>query len=220
MLAPPSGPSNVARSKPFALLPHSVPRRLTDPIVSVLARIGVSPNHLTLLGFAGNVGAAVLAARGEFLAAGLVMLVFSAVDLLDGALARATGRSSAFGAVFDSTLDRLSEAAVLSGLAFYYVQRGSEEEVVLCFAALTGSILVSYVRARAQFFGLDLSDGLFTRAERVLLLSGGLIINQVRIALWILAIMAGVTAMQRLFVVWDRFRRDPPPIEGRQIERR
>lgn len=209
----------MARSKPFALLPHSVPRRFTDPFVSVLVRLGVSPNHLTVLGFAGNLAAAVLAARGEFLAAGLVGLLFSAVDLLDGALARATGRASAFGAVFDSTLDRLSEAAVLAGIAFFYVQRGSAEEVILCFAALTGSILVSYVRARAQFFGLDLADGLFTRAERVLVLNGGLIISQVRIALWILAVMANLTAVQRLFVVWQSFRRDPPPIEGRQIDR-
>jgi CDP-diacylglycerol--glycerol-3-phosphate 3-phosphatidyltransferase len=147
------------------------------------------------------------------------MLIFSALDLLDGALARGTGRATAFGAVFDSTLDRLSEAAVLAGLAFYYVQSGSREEVVLCFAALTGSILVSYVRARAQFYGLDLTDGLFTRPERVLVLGGGLIISQVRIALWILAVMANATALQRLYVVWDRFRRDPPPPEGRPIHR-
>ena len=209
----------MARTRPFALLPHSVPRRITDPIVSVLARLGFSPNHLTTIGFAGNIGAAVLAAHGNFLAAGIVALAFSAVDLLDGALARATGRASAFGAVFDSTLDRLSEAAVLAGIAFYYVQRGSEEEVILCFAALTGSILVSYVRARAQFFGLDLTDGLFTRAERVLLLNGGLIISQVRIALWVLAVMANLTALQRLFAVWDRFRRDPPPPDGKQMGR-
>jgi CDP-diacylglycerol--glycerol-3-phosphate 3-phosphatidyltransferase len=210
----------MARSKPFALLPHKVPARFTDPFVSVLGRLGVSPNHLTLAGFAGNLAAAVLAARGEFLLAGILVLVFSAIDLLDGALARGTGRASAFGAVFDSTLDRLSEAAVLGGLAYYYVQQGSELEVVLCFAALTASIMVSYVRARAQFYGLDLTDGLFTRAERVLVLGGGLIINQVLIALWVLAVMAGVTALQRLFVVWRRFKSDPPPVEGRTIERR
>ena len=210
----------MARIKPFTLLPHAVPRRITDPIVAVLARAGVSPNHLTLLGFAGNLGAAVLAARGEFLAAGIVALVFSAIDLLDGALARGTGRATAFGAVLDSTFDRLSEAAVLAGVAFFYVQSGSREEVILCFAALAGSILVSYIRARAQFFGLDLTDGWFTRPERVLVLGGGLIISQVRIALWVLAVMANATALQRLYVVWDRFRRDPPPPEGRQIGRR
>jgi CDP-diacylglycerol--glycerol-3-phosphate 3-phosphatidyltransferase len=197
----------MARSRSFTLLPHSVPRRITDPIVTVLARAGVSPNHLTLAGFAGNMGAAVLAARGEFLIAGIVMLAASALDLLDGALARATQQASAFGAVFDSVLDRLSEAAVLGGLAFYYAERGEREEMALCFAALAGSLMVSYVRARAQASGLELRDGLFTRAERVLLLGGALIINQVRIALWILAIMANFTALQRIYVVWQRLGR-------------
>jgi len=195
----------MAWPRSFTLLPHSVPKRITDPIVSAVARTGATPNHVTALGFLGNVGAGVLAARGEFLAAGLVMLGASALDLLDGALARATGRATIFGAVFDSALDRLSEAAVLGGLAFYYAQRGDQLEVILSFAALTGSILVSYVRARAQTYGFDLRGGLFTRAERVLLLSGGLIIDQVRIALWILAILANATAVQRLYAVWRRF---------------
>jgi phosphatidylglycerophosphate synthase len=91
----------MARPRSFTIVPHAVPRRVTDPIVAVLARVGVQPNHLTLLGFLGNVGAAVLAARGEFLLAGVAVLVASALDLLDGALARATGKASAFGAVFD-----------------------------------------------------------------------------------------------------------------------
>ncbi len=191
----------------FTLLPHTVPRRITDPIVGVLARTGVSPNQLTVLGFLGNVGAGVLAARGEFLPAGLVMLAFASLDLLDGALARATGRASAFGAVLDATLDRLSEAAVLGGLLFYYASRGDREEVVLCFAAITGSIVVSYVRAQALANGLDLRDGLFTRAERVLLLGGGLIISQIlRIILWILAIMSYATVLQRLYVAWGGLR--------------
>ena len=210
----------MARPKSFTLLPHSVPRRVTDPVVGVLARLGVSPNHLTVLGFLGNVGAAALAARGEFLPAGLVMLVASALDLLDGALARATGRASSFGAVFDATLDRLSEAAVLGGLAFYYAGRGEREEIVLCFAALAGSLLVSYVRAHALARGLELREGLFTRPERVLLLGGGLIISQVRIALWILAVLANATAIQRLYVAWDGFRRQgtAPPETKREDE--
>lgn len=208
----------MARPKSFTLLPHAVPRRLTDPVVTLLARAGVAPNHLTVLGLLGNLGAAVLAARGQFLAAGLVTLVASALDLLDGALARATGRASAFGAVLDSVFDRLSEAAVLGGLAFYFAQRGEREETILCFAALAGSLLVSYVRARAQSFGLELREGWFTRAERVLVLAVGLIIDQVRIALWILAVMANATALQRLFVVWERFRRQPPPPEGLRRE--
>jgi CDP-diacylglycerol--glycerol-3-phosphate 3-phosphatidyltransferase len=204
----------MARPKSFTLLPHGVPRRLTDPIVLFMARLGISPNHLTLLGFGGNVGAGALAARGQFIAAGALSLVASGLDLLDGALARATGRATAFGAVLDSTLDRLSEAAVLGGLAFYFAQRNDREEVMLCFIAMVGSVLVSYVRARAENFGLDLREGLFTRPERVLVLGLGLIIDQTRIALWVLAVAAGLTALQRLYVVWDKFRRDPPPIEG------
>ncbi len=196
------------RLRSLTLLPRRVPRQIIDPIVAVIARTGVSPNHLTVLGFLGNVGAAVLAARGEFLAAGLVVLAASALDLLDGALARATGRASAFGAVLDSVLDRLSEAAVLGGLTFYFAGRGQREEIVLCFAALAGSIMVSYVKARAEAHGIELREGVFTRAERVLLLGGGLIISQVRIALWILAIMANVTALQRLYLVWTRLRDD------------
>jgi len=197
----------MTRLRSITLLPRSVPRRITDPIVGVLARAGATPNQLSLLGFAGNVGAAVLAARGQFLAAGLVMIAASALDLLDGALARATGRASAFGAVFDATLDRLSEAAVLGGLAFYFAERGETERVMLAFAALAGSVAVSYVRAQAKANGLDLREGLFTRAERVLLLGGGLIIDQVRIALWVLAVMSNGTALQRLYAVWDRLGR-------------
>lgn len=192
------------RLRSFTLLPHSVPRRFTDPLVGPIARVGLTPNHLTLAGFGGNLGAAVLAARGDFLAAGLVMLAASAIDLLDGALARATGKATAFGAVLDSVLDRLSEAAVLGGLVFYFASRGEREEVVLAFAALAGSIVVSYVKARAENHGIEMREGLFTRAERVLLLSGGLIISQVRIALWILAVMANLTAMQRLYIAWRR----------------
>ncbi len=206
----------MARPRSFTLLPHSVPRRVTDPIVAAIARLGISPNHLTALGFAGNLGAAALAARGQFLAAGLVMLVASALDLLDGALARATGRVSSFGAVFDATLDRMSEAAVLGGLTFYYAGRGDREEVVLCFAALAGSVLVSYIRAHALARGLDLRDGLFTRAERVLVLGGGLIIDQVRIALWILAVLANATAVQRLFGAWAGFRRQGATAETKR----
>lgn len=209
----------MGRPRSFTLLPHSVPRWLTDPIVGVIARTGATPNHISVLGFVGNLGAAALAARGDFLPAGLVMLAASALDLLDGALARATGRVSRFGAVFDAALDRLSEAAVLAGLAFYFAQRNDREEVMLCFAALAGSVLVSYVRAHAMARGLDVREGLFTRAERVILLGGGLIISQVRIALWILAVLAIATALQRLYVAWDGFRREGEPTPPGQTPR-
>src|SRR3972149_9140495 len=99
-----------------ALLPRSAPRWLTGPVVDILARLGVTPNMLTAVGVLGNIGAAVLAARGDFLPAGIVVLAASSLDLFDGALARASGRVTDLGSVFDSVMDRGSEAAVLVGL--------------------------------------------------------------------------------------------------------
>ena len=196
----------------FSLLPRSIPRRVTDPIVNPLAKLGVRPNHLTILGGLGNVGAAVLAGRGDFLAAGLVVLAASSLDLLDGALARATGRATDFGSVFDAVMDRVSEAAVLFGILFYFSDRGGRTEELLVFAAVVGSVLVSYVRARAEIIGLKLREGFFTRAERVLLLSVGLMIDQVTPMLWILAVLSWATALQRLFLVWrqTRHRQEQP----------
>ncbi len=162
---------------------------------------------LTLAGVLGNGGAAALAARGDFLPAGIVMLAASSLDMLDGALARATGKATRFGSVFDAVMDRLSEAAVLFGLLFYFSDRGGREEEMLIFAAVVASFLVSYTRARAEIVDIPLREGMFGRAERVILLGIGLIVDQVTAALWILAVAAGVTAVQRLALVWLRTRR-------------
>ncbi len=190
-----------------SLLPKSVPRRITDPIVNPLARLGVTPNHLTAAGVLGNGAAAALAARGDFLPAGIVMLAASSLDLLDGALARATGKVTRFGSVFDAVMDRVSEAAVLFGLLYYFSDRGGREEELLIFAAVVASFLVSYTRARAEVVDIPMREGLFGRAERVLLLGLGLIIDQVTVVLWILAVAAGATAVQRLVLAWLRARR-------------
>ncbi len=195
----------------FSLVPHKVSTKVTDPIVSPLAALGVTPNMISAAGFAGNVAAGCLAAGGQFLAAGIVMLVFSGLDLLDGALARKTGTVTKFGAVFDSVLDRLSEAAVLAGLLFHYAETGGHTQaIVLCYAAIVGSIMVSYARARAEGIGLTLREGLFTRAERVLLLGGALIIGHGVLlwALWVLAVLSHFTAVQRVFTVWRRLSAD------------
>jgi CDP-diacylglycerol--glycerol-3-phosphate 3-phosphatidyltransferase len=194
----------------FSLLPHSVPRRITDPIVFLLAKAHVTPNALTLLGVLGSAGAAVLLARGQFLAGGIVVLAAGALDVLDGALARATGQVTRFGAVFDSVMDRVSEAAVLFGLLYYYADRDAREESLLIFAALAGSMLVSYIRARGEILGIPIREGLFTRAERVIIIGVGSMIDQVRIALWILAVLANLTALQRLYLVWRKTRQGEP----------
>ncbi len=191
------------------LLPRSAPRWLTDPIVGALAGVGITPNMLTLAGVLGSAGAAFLAARGDFLPAGIVMLAAGSLDMLDGALARATGKATRFGSVFDAVMDRVSEAAVLFGLLYYFSERGGREEELLIFAAVAASFLVSYTRARAEIVDIPLREGLFGRAERVLLLGVGLIIGEatetaVTVALWFLAIAAGATAIQRLALVWLR----------------
>ncbi len=188
----------------FTLVPHTLPRRLTEPLGRSLARTGVTPNMITAAGLLGALVAAVLIARGQFLAGGIVMLAAAALDLFDGMVARASGQVTVFGGVFDSTCDRLSEAAVLGGLVFRLSSEGKREEVVLAFAAVVGSLLVSYLRARAEAAGMELREGLFTRAERVLVLGVGLIFGWVRLALWIMAVLANLTAAQRLWLVRRR----------------
>jgi CDP-diacylglycerol--glycerol-3-phosphate 3-phosphatidyltransferase len=185
----------------FTLLPHNLPKGVTEPLGRTIARTGITPNMITIAGLVGAIGAAVLVARGQFLAGGIVMLVAAALDLFDGMVARASGQVTLFGGIFDSLFDRLSEAAVLGGLLFRLVSQGKREEVMLTFAAMVGSILVSYLRARAEAAGLQLREGLFTRPERVIVLGVGLIFSIVRIALWVLAVAANLTVLQRLWVV-------------------
>jgi len=193
------------------LLPRSAPRWFTDPIVDLLARAGVTPNMLTAAGLVGNLGAAVWAAYGEFFPAGLIVLAASSLDMLDGALARATGQATDFGSVFDAVMDRVSEAAVLFGLLVYFSDRGGRTEELLIFVAVVASILVSYVRARAELIGLEMKEGLFSRAPRVALISAGLILDavwddSVTAMLWALAVFASATAVQRLGLVWIKTR--------------
>ena len=187
------------------LVPRSAPRWFTDPIVDLLARAGVTPNMLTVVGVAGNILAAVLAGSGEFLAAGILVLASSSLDTLDGALARATGKATDFGSVFDAVMDRVSEAAVLFGLLAYFGGIGRTE---------VASLLVSYIRARAEIVGVELRQGLFSRAPRVLVLAAGLILepywdvweSSVHIMLWVLALVSTFTAAQRLVLVWMKTR--------------
>src|SRR5215208_2959809 len=138
---------------PRTILPHAVPTNIAEPIARAVARTGITPNAVTALGLAGNLAAAWLAVDGRWLAAGLVMLAGSGLALLDGAIARATGKATRFGAIFDAVLDRYSEAAVLFGLLLYFEDRDAIWQVGLIYVALAGSALVSLVRARAEIDG-------------------------------------------------------------------
>ena len=189
------------------LLPLRVPALILDPIVRVLIALHVTPNVITVVGFLGAVAGAALIASGELLIGGVVVVIAGALDLFDGALARATGRAGPVGALLDSTLDRCSEAVVLFGVLLYQLDRGNSEEAALVFVALTGSFLVSYVRTRAGELGSDITAGLATRPERVVLLALGLMTGWLRVTLWILAIATVLTALQRLVIAIGALRR-------------
>ena len=187
-------------------MPRALPSQVTGPVVAVLARLGVTPNMLTTAQLFGGIGAAVLIAEGELVWGGVAILAAAALDAFDGTLARTTGRVTRFGGVFDSTVDRLFEAVVFGGLLWYYLELGQRDESMLVFVAAVGSLSVSYVRARAEVERIQLYDGLFTRAVRVIVLATGLLVGEVLIVLWILAVMTVLTTLQRLFVTYQRLR--------------
>jgi CDP-diacylglycerol--glycerol-3-phosphate 3-phosphatidyltransferase len=179
--------------------------RITNPIVRILSKSGITPNALTLINLALNIVAAYVIATGHFLLGGVLVLASGLFDLLDGALARFTKQTTKFGAVLDSTVDRISEAATLCGLLIWYVpQEGASLKIVLVFVVLIGSFLVSYIRARAEGLGWQCQVGLFTRAERVIVLAIGLLINQIFIALCILMVFVFITIVQRLVYLWKQ----------------
>lgn len=172
--------------------------RITNPFMGILSRIGITPNALTLIGLAVSIVAAYVIATGHFFIGGLIVLVSGLFDLLDGALARFNKQATKFGAILDSIVDRISEAAIFCGLLFYFISKGSNLEIILIFLVIVGSFLVSYVRARAEGLDLECQVGWFTRAERIVVLTIGLLLNQILIILWILAVFVYVTVFQRL----------------------
>jgi CDP-diacylglycerol--glycerol-3-phosphate 3-phosphatidyltransferase len=184
---------------------HNLAYRITNPIVRILSKSGITPNALTLTNLALNIVAAYVIATGHFLLGGILVLVSGLFDLLDGALARFTKQATKFGAILDSTVDRISEAATLCGLLIWYVpHEGAILKIVLIFVVLIGSFLVSYIRARAEGLGWQCQVGLFTRAERVIVLAIGLLINQIFIALCVLAVFVFITVVQRLVYLWKQ----------------
>jgi len=186
----------------------TVSYHLTQPSLRFLARTGITPSAITWLGFLVTLGAAALIVTGHLFAAGFVVLAAGFFDMLDGALARHINQVTRFGAVLDSTLDRLSEAVLLTSILAVYAREQSLALVLLVCAALVGSLLVSYIRARAEGLGLECQAGLFTRPERVVVLALGLLLSQMAsaliIALAIIVVLSFFTVAQRLVYVWQQ----------------
>jgi CDP-diacylglycerol--glycerol-3-phosphate 3-phosphatidyltransferase len=174
------------------------------PIAAFLNRLGVLPNTLTLIGLAGTIGCAVLIALGHMTWAGILLLVMGPVDAMDGALARLRNEASHWGAFVDSVTDRYSELFLFLGFLIHYLFSFNPTGILLAYLAAAGSVLVSYVKARADASKLDANVGVLTRVERYIVLIPGLIFNLPYIALVIIAILANFTALQRIF----RVRRD------------
>lgn len=180
--------------------------KITSPVVNLLAKTPLSPSMVTCLGFAITLAAAVLVGGGNLIAAGVLVLVAGLFDMLDGALARRTDRVTPFGAVLDSTLDRLSEAALLIGVIVYFSDTEGALALALVGATLALSLVVSYLRAKTEAMGLEGRAGLFTRPERVIVLTLGLFLNQLVIALAIIAFFSLITVIQRLDNAWRQLK--------------
>lgn len=202
--APPISRLNKAR--------NTAAYQLTRPAVWLLARTSVTPNAITWFGFALFVIAATLVVTENLLAAGLMVLFAGLFDMLDGALARRTNRVTRFGAILDSTLDRATEALLLLGILILFAREQSMMGMVLTGIALPGSLMVSYIRARAEAAGLECKVGLGTRGERIIILALGLLLNRVNYALitalGIITLLSLFTIVQRMIFVWQQTKND------------
>ena len=172
-----------------------------DPIATVLAKLGLTPNIITVIGLMGSIGAGAVIAYEHLVIGGILVLFFGAFDMLDGTLARKTGAVSKFGAFLDSSFDRMSEAAVLGGLLFYELGKGDTLEAMLVLIFLTSSFMVSYLRARAEVMGIDNEVGILTRPERVVILAVGLMSGFLLAFLCILVALTAITTAQRFILV-------------------
>ncbi|MGZ6995278.1 MAG: CDP-alcohol phosphatidyltransferase family protein [Acidimicrobiia bacterium] len=171
------------------------------PIGEGLERAGISANLLTVIGLAFSIATALLIAVGELRWGVLGLIASGFVDLLDGAVARRSGEASPRGAFFDSVTDRVSDAVVLGGVAWYLAGQ-SPYQAILAFAAASLSMLVSYERARAEGLGYDARGGLMERAERMVLLGIGLFFDILVPVLWVMIVLTSLTAVQRFIKVW------------------
>jgi len=182
-------------------------RKILDPIGAFLNRLGISPNALTLIGLAGSVVAAFFIASSKILLSGIVLLLTAPLDALDGTMARLRGEPTKFGGFLDSVVDRYSELIVFSGFLYYFLAQEDALMVGLVFAAAAGSVLVSYTRARAEGLGFEAKCGILTRLERYIVIILCLLLGFPKIGIVIIAILANLTALQRILQVHRQARK-------------
>lgn len=185
-------------------------RAILAPIVALAMALRLTPNTITVIGLAIVLAASTLVAQGWLLLGAAILTAGSLLDAVDGALARARGGGTPFGAFFDSTLDRAAEAIVFIGVAAYFISTADDPfwPVVAAFVALAASFMVSYARARAEGIGLDAEVGLAPRTERLVLVIAGIALAGLGFevgliaALVVVAALSTVTVVQRILHVW------------------
>ena len=189
-----------------------VESKLESPIVKFLMFLRLTPNTLTLIGLTVACLSAYLASIGLLLPSGLVLIASGMFDLLDGTLARATNQATKFGALLDSLTDRVSELIVLLGVMLFYINNTDlNVGIVLVYTSAAGSILVSYLRAKAESLNIECTDGIMTRPERVIMLSAGLIVGNwwgsaMIVTLIIISVLTIGTAIQRTIIIAKQIR--------------
>ncbi|MEI7556696.1 CDP-alcohol phosphatidyltransferase family protein [Candidatus Chlorohelix sp.] len=200
----------------FSNLIEDWARGIARVVVRIFVKTPLTPNRITVIGFLLNIPVAYVLANGWFLLGGLLILFAGVFDMLDGALAKITGRASTFGAFLDSSLDRYSEAVVFLGLLLYYRNIPDADKdggSILVYVSISGSFMISYVKARAEGLGLQCKMGLLPRPERVVLIALGTFISAfwspaLPISLWILAVGTNLTAFQRIIYIWMQTNRE------------
>jgi len=184
-----------------AMLGHA----LDKPLSAISGRIRVHPNVITVAGFLITlIGAALIPV--SLAAGGIVIAAGSLLDMLDGAVARANNKTSRFGAFLDSLLDRYSDAAIFIALAWRFYTRGDAAAAAACVFTMTGALLISYARARAEGVGKECRAGLMERPERLLLLVIGCVFGVIRPVVWALLVLTHLTVAQRVRHVWKQCR--------------
>jgi CDP-diacylglycerol--glycerol-3-phosphate 3-phosphatidyltransferase len=175
------------------------------PIGTLLRRTGLSPDHLTILGVLVAIGAGVAIGSGRLLLGFGLVILAALPDLLDGALAKASNQVSQRGAFFDSVIDRVTDAILFSGVAYYYASGPNPRLSMVPFGIMAISAVISYERAKAESLGLEAKGGIMERAERIILLLLGLLVAPLLLPiLWVMLVLCAVTAVQRFIKVWKQ----------------
>ena len=191
------------------MIGDKIGHRLDPYLHSVLKTIlgeHSNPNLFTLLGFFSALVASLLIVKGVWFLGGLSIILSGLFDLFDGVVARKLGRATALGSFLDSVLDRYSDLLLLLAILIFYLKKGQSDIVVLTSFVGIGTVLIPYVRAKAEALQVPCSIGLMERAERIILLSAGALFQRMEPVLWVLAVFTHFTVLQRIYFVWKKLR--------------